>query len=98
MKKRKKIFLFLLIVEIGFLFGWWFKARQDIYRLDKKVQKMRGEIQQLEEENKKLQEIVEKKINEPFFREKLARERLGLAQEGEVVYRIVPRENLPLSE
>lgn len=98
MERGRKIFLFIVLIEIGFLFGWGLKVEQDINRVDEKLQRMRGEIRQIEEKNQNLQSIIDKKINDPFFREKLAREKLGLARKGEVVYKIVPRERLPSSE
>ena len=87
----------LLVIEIGFLFGWSLRTRWDIGKLDEEVGKIRDEIQQIETKNKTLADI-EIKLNDLFFREKLARERLGLARTGEVLYHIIPREKLPSSE
>jgi len=84
MKRSNKAFLFLLVAEIAFLFGWWLKIEHDIGKLDKKLQKAQDEIQQILEKNKE-------KINDPFFIEKMAREKLGLAKKGEVVYKIVSK-------
>lgn len=92
MKKGKKIFIFLIVVEIGFLSGWWLKAKWDISKMDRKVEKTREEIQKIEKENERLQNM-KRKIDDPFFMEKLAREKLGLAKKGEVVYKIVPGGN-----
>lgn len=96
MRKSDKAFLFLLIAEILFLFGLGLKVRQDIRRLDLEVAKEKDKIHRLEVENNNLQEIKEN-LNDPFFIEKLAREKLGLAKKGEVVYKIVPRGSLPSS-
>lgn len=89
MKKGEKIFLFFLIAEIIFLFGWWWRIQQDIIKMDGEVEKARMEIQKIREENKNLKEM-EKKIKDPFFVEKIAREKLGLARKNEIIYRIVP--------
>jgi len=91
MKRNNKVFFLLLVAEIAFLFGWWLKIEHDIGKLDKKLQKAQDEIQQILEKNKKLQTILEEKINDPFFIEKMAREKLGLAKKGEVVYKIVSK-------
>ena len=97
MKSSKKVFIVLLVIEIGFLFGWSLRIRWDIRKLDGEVGKIRDEIQQIETKNKTLADM-EIKLNDLFFREKLARERLGLARTGEVLYHIIPREKLPSSE
>ena len=89
MKRTNKIFLFLLIAEILFLFGFGLKVKWDIDRLDSKIIEEKDKIKQIETENERLREI-EKNPDNPFFIEKLAREKLGLAKEGEVIYKIVP--------
>lgn len=68
------------------------KTKFDIVNLEKKLNQARAEIQRMEAENEELQDIITEKINDPFFREKLARENFGLAKKGDVVYRIVPLE------
>ena len=89
MKRTNKIFLFLLIAEILFLFGFGLKVKWDIDRLDSKIIEEKDKIKQIETENERLREI-EKNLDNPFFIEKLAREKLGLAKKGEVIYKIVP--------
>jgi len=89
MKRTNKIFLFLLIAEILFLFGFGLKVKWDIDRLDSKIIEEKDKIKQIEIENERLREI-EKNPDNPFFIEKLAREKLGLAKKGEVIYKIVP--------
>lgn len=89
MKRTNKVFLFLLIAEILFLFGFGLKVKWDIDRLDSKIIEEKDKIKQIETENERLREI-EKNPDNPFFIEKLAREKLGLAKKGEVIYKIVP--------
>ena len=96
MKRSNKIFLFLLIAEVLFLFGLGLKVKKDIDKLDLQVAEENKKIQQLNMENKRLQEIKDN-LNDPFFIEKLAREKLGLAKKGEVVYKIVPGESFSFS-
>jgi len=92
MKKSKKVFLFLIAVEIIALLILGIKVREDIGRIEAQVEKVREEIRQIEQENKRLKEL-EKKLSDPFFREKAAREKLGLARKGEVIYWIVSRKS-----
>ncbi len=93
MKGTKKIFIFLLVVAIGFLFSWYVKVKWDINKLNEQVKAAYDEIGQIEAENERLEEM-EVKLSDPFFKEKLAREKLGLARKKEVVYQIIPEEKL----
>ena len=97
MKGSKKIFIFLLVVEIGFLFSWYLKVKWDINKLNEQVKVACDEIGQIEAENERLKEI-EIKLSDPFFKEKLAREKLGVARKKEVVYQIIPGEKPNSSE
>ena len=51
-------------------------------------------IKQLTEENRRLAEERVRLDNDPVYLEKIAREKMGLLREGEVVYRLTP-ENRP---
>ncbi len=91
MKKKKKgwkLFLILLLLEILFLSGWVIKARLDIKQVQDKTRLIREDIRKLQEENQKLDQI-KKNLTDPFYIEKEAREKLGLARKGEIVYKIV---------
>ncbi len=92
MKRSSKIFLFLLLAEIAFFSIWWVKINNDIARVNAQVENVKEEIKRLKEENQRLLEM-QGKANNPFFREKMAREKLGLARKGEIVYRIVQKKN-----
>ena len=94
MRKSKKAFLFLIIIEIVVLLILGIRAKEDIGRIEAQVEKVREEIRQIQEENKRLKEL-EKKLSYPFFREKAAREKLGLAKKGEIIYWIVSRKSSP---
>lgn len=87
-KKSWKLFLILLGLEILFLGGWGIKARLDINQTQDKVRGVKEDIHKLEEENQRLKNI-KKNLTNPFYIEKQAREKLGLAKKGEIVYRIV---------
>ncbi len=48
------------------------------------------EIKRLKEENVRFSQERERLIHDPVYLEKIARERMGLVREGEVVYKITP--------
>ncbi len=91
MKKKKKnwkLFLILLFLEVLFLSGWGIKARLDIKQVQDETRLIREDICKLQEENQKLNQI-KKNLTDSFYMEKEAREKLGLAKKGEIVYKIV---------
>ncbi|HOV21503.1 MAG TPA: septum formation initiator family protein [bacterium] len=85
MKKRRKIYLILILITFVIL---------SIPRITlllssiKKLHYYQDEIVKLETENKILKEKIEKIENDPYYIEKLLRENYGLIKEGEIVYRI----------
>lgn len=50
-------------------------------------------IEQLKQENLALEKRVERLQKDPLTLEKVAREKMGVARKGEVVYKINPIEN-----
>lgn len=50
------------------------------------------EIRHLAEKNKQLEEEIRLLNEDPEYLEKVAREKMGLVKEGEVVYKIIPEE------
>ena len=94
MKKRNKanrLFLFLLIAESLFLSIWGINSYYSIYQARKELKKTEEKLTQMELENRELKEQIDNLANS-FYLEKLAREKLGLAKKGEVVYKILPEE------
>ena len=90
MKRKKgwKLFLILLLLEIFFLGGWGIKISLDINQAQDKVRLVKEDIYKLQEENQRLKEL-KKNLANPFYIEKEAREKLGLAKRGEIVYKII---------
>lgn len=90
MKRKKgwKLFLILLLLEIFFLGGWGIKISLDINQAQDKVRLVKEDIYKLQEENQRLKEL-KKNLADPFYIEKEAREKLGLAKRGEIVYKII---------
>ena len=61
------------------------------FALKGEYRQIQDEIQSLERENTRLRQDVESLKTDPQMIEKLARERLGLVREGEIVYQFPDR-------
>ena len=72
------MFVFLTFGEWGLLHYW---------RLSDDSTRLEGRTRALQHENERLREKVYRLANDDQYLEKVAREELGLAKEGEVVYR-----------
>jgi len=86
---RKKLFLILVIIESLFLLFWGIKSYYTINLSQKEIRKVEEKLEQLKLENQRLKEQINS-LEDPFYLEKMAREKLGLAKEGEIVYKILP--------
>ena len=86
---RKKLFLILVIVESSLLLFWGIKSYYTINLSQKEIRKVEEKLDQLKLENQGLKEQMNS-LEDPFYLEKMAREKLGLAKEGEIVYKILP--------
>jgi len=64
-------------------------------RTQKEVEKLREEIQQLDRENARLAEEVKALKNDPRIIERIAREEMGLARPGELVFKLPPAPSKP---
>ncbi len=86
---KKKLFLILVSIESSFLFFWGAKSYYQVRQAQNQVRKVEEELNQLRLENKTLMQQVEN-MKDPFYLEKMAREKLGLAKKGEIIYKILP--------
>ncbi len=86
-KKGTWLFTFALLILIIFL-----PSYTKLQDLKQKKRDLEEKIISLEEENKKLVEYIDNLTNDPFYLEKIARENMGVAREGEVIYKIKPEE------
>ena len=85
----KAVWLFFIafIVLLIFLPGYskLQELKQKNSELETKIEETRDENVQLREEKKKLEEDI-------VYLEKVAREKMGLVRDGEIIYRLVPEE------
>jgi len=86
---KDKLFLIFLIGSSIFLFFWGIKSYLKVNQAKNEVRKTEQKFEELKSENEELRE-EEKNIQDPFYIEKLAREKLGLAKKGEIIYKILP--------
>lgn len=85
----KRVFPYFVLAEVLFLAFLAIWSHYQIREAQKEVRKIREEIRELKLENESLK-MEEKKMKDPFYIEKMAREKLGLARKNEVIYKIVP--------
>lgn len=85
--------LFLLAVFVHDLFGeHGFLAMR---RMQKEVDRLSVEIQTLNEENQKLADQVNALKTDPKAIERIAREEMGLAKPGELIFKLPPKSPQP---
>ena len=88
-KRRGRFFimlslLFVLYFLLSFIFGD--KGIITHYRMKKTYQRVEQELDHLGKENERLRKEAEALKTDPHYIERLARERLGLSKEGEIIY------------
>ncbi len=84
---KNAIWLFTISVVILVIFLPSFSKMQ---QLKVKNENYRQEIISLKQKNAQLQEENQRLEHDPVYLEKVAREKMGLVKEGEVVYRMLP--------
>ncbi|MEA3485314.1 MAG: septum formation initiator family protein [Candidatus Aerophobetes bacterium] len=87
--KGRKFFLVLVLIESLILAFWGARAYYRVSQSRYQVSEVEKKLRELNSENEGLKE-QEKKAKNPFYLEKLAREKLGLAKKEEIVYKITP--------
>ena len=83
--------LFLLLVHDVFGDNGLLAMR----RAQKEVEKLQQDIQQLNEENTRLAEQVKALKTDPRIIERIARDELGLAKPGELIFKLPPKPQEP---
>ncbi len=85
---KNAIWLFSLAFIILVIFLPSYTRLQDLREKNASYKK---QMEALKKENKELVE-ERKRLKDPVYLEKIAREKMGLIKEGEVVYQLVPEE------
>ena len=89
-----KFVLILLILFLGFLSYIKWQQYQSFVALENEKQKLTLQAQHLQEKNQQLSQSINY-LNTPEFKERQAREQLGLKKDGEVVYNFTEKPAAP---
>lgn len=88
MVKKKVIVLSCAgLALLGFIF---MPGYLRIKRLVRQNRELEERIEEIKKDNKRLAQEQEKLRSDPLYLEKVAREKLGVAKEGEIVYKVLP--------
>ena len=90
MNKKKLIWLSLLLLFLFIVFLPTISQKQRLVERNKQLKK---DIVDLKEENDNLREEKILLEDNPEYLEKVAREKMGLIKEGEVIYKLAPSDN-----
>ena len=100
MKPGRQIFLFVVIVAAAIVLVATItgdRGYMDVRRQRASLEKLRAEVASLRRENVVLLEEVRGLRKDPFLIETLAREKLGYAKPGELIFQFRP-EDPPVKE
>lgn len=88
MEKKKIVVLSVLgLILLGVIF---IPGYLKIKRLARQNRELERQIKETKQANRRLEEEQEKLESDPVYLEKVAREKLGLAKEGEIIYKVLP--------
>ena len=86
---KNAFWIFIFSIVLFSLFLPSYTKMQDLEEKNRKYQK---QVEQLVKKNYQLQEEKKMLDEDPVYLEKVAREKMGLIREGEVIYKIIPPE------
>ncbi len=86
------VILLSAVLTVVFIFSFVFSKEgiNELRRSQKRVSDLNTEVQQLKQENEQLRAEIESLKESSFAYEKIAREELGMAKDGETVYVLPP--------
>jgi len=90
-KKRRVLYIVIAaaLVAIYYLVFDGESGYLKIRAMERKILERKVENTQLAEANDRLREEIDRLRNDPAYIEKIAREKLGLAKKGEIIYRFI---------
>lgn len=94
LKKKRQLILSVLLFINGYLLLSFFFGDMGFFKaikMQKNHATIQKDIRSLKLENVHLVHQIEGLQNDPFYIERLARDRLGLVREGELVYEFFPK-------
>lgn len=87
--KKPFIRRIILILSIGFVVAdslFWGNGIPKIFQLKRKLNNIQTRIEAIKKENADLEATIEKLRSNPLTIETIAREELGMARPGEIIY------------
>jgi len=88
--KKEIIFAGLIaVVILGIIYIPNYRKIKSLARENKELEK---QIEQIEQANQRLSEEHRRLQSDPLYLENVAREKLGVARKGEIVYKVLPTE------
>lgn len=91
-RRKRKIILYGVIVSAVLLIIY-LPGLSRLHELNERNQELIGKVEELEAANEELKKEREALENDPIYLEKIARQRLRMAREGETIYRVTPLED-----
>ncbi len=95
---KNVLFLFVVLAAVFVVYVPSYIQMQDLRNRNLTFEKRIGD---LETENVKIAEERDRLKNDPEYFEKIARERMGIIKDGEVVYKVLPpgvKKSVPVEE
>ena len=86
---KNGIWIFIVAFLILVVFLPTFSKKQEIKQKNIQLEK---QIEDFKRENVRLREEKRLLIEDPVYLERVAREKMGIVRDGEMVYRLVPEE------
>ena len=88
--------MLLKVIAIIIILGAFlaYPGYMELRKFNRRIAKLDEEIKSLEETNRDLRQEIEALKSDPFYIEKVVRESLGLIKPGEIIYKIIPEENI----
>lgn len=88
---KRKLVIYLLAAAVTLLIVF-LPGISQLHELREKNEELLRRVEELKAANAALREEKELLLNDPVYLEKVARQRLGMAREGEIIYKVVPAE------
>lgn len=86
---KNGIWIFIVAFLILVVFLPTFSKKQEIKQKNIQLEK---QIEDFKRENVRLREEKRLLIEDPVYLERVAREKMGIVRDGEMVYRLIPQE------
>lgn len=94
---KKRLFFFLLILIFIYFVVLFARQYWRMYKMQQSLAAITERIEEVKQENEELQAEIER-LHSPDYIEQIAREELGMARSGEILFYFRDRDNLSAEE